>query len=163
MHKRFEPKIQRSYLLTWLWHDSFALPDGRVQFVIDVPRDIATYVVSAFAVSRLSGFGALKWPLRHTATRQFYMVVEMPEECRLGEQIGIKVDVFNFQSYRIEGLIMLQPSDDYRFVNVEADGLVSSFAPRLSKGQHHVLVIIQPGESRRLHLPIGMYFLSQSS
>ncbi len=159
MHQRFEPKIQRIYTLTWLWQDTFTLPDGRVQFVVEVPRDIANYVVGAFAVSRLSGFGILKVPERYAATRQFYMQVEMPEECRLGEQVGIKVDVFNFQPHRIEGLIILHPSPDYKFVNVEKDGFVSSFAPRLSEGEHHVLVIIQPGESRRLHLPIGNLIL----
>ncbi len=151
------PKIQRIYELTWLWHNSFTLPDGRVQFVVDVPRQIANFVVSAFAVSTLTGFGVLRKPERFSTTRQFYMKVEMPTECRLGEQIGIKVDVFNFQPRRIEGLIILHSSEDYKFVNVEEDGFVSSFAPRLSDGQHQVLVIVQPGESRRLHLPIGVY------
>ena len=78
----------------------------------------------------------------------------MPTECRLGEQVGVRVDVFNYQSQRIEGLIILHPSEDYRFVNVERDGLVSSFAPKLTTGEHHVLVIIQPGQSRRFHIPI---------
>jgi CD109 antigen len=146
------------YQLTWLWEDAYTLPDGRVQFSIQVPRQIAHFVVSAFAVSSLSGFGTLRTPERFSSTRQFYMEVEIPLECRLGEQIGIKVDVFNFQSQRVEGLIILHPSEDYKFVNVEKDGLVSSFAPRLSGDQHHVLVIIQPGESRRLHLPIGSKF-----
>ena len=43
----------------------------------------------------------------------------------------------------------------YRFVNVEKDGFVSAFAPRLSSGEHHVLLIIQSGESRRVHIPIS--------
>ncbi len=154
LHERFYPKIERIYQLTWLWKDAFTLPDGRVQFRAEVSKDIANYVVSAFAVSRLSGFGILKLPQKISTTRQFYIRVEMPPECRLGEQIGVRVDVFNFQKYRVEGLIILHPSDDYKFVNVEKDGLVSSFAPRLSSGQHHVIVIIQPGESRRLHIPI---------
>ncbi len=154
LHERFYPKIERIYQLSWLWKDSFTLPDGRVQFRAEVSKDIANYVVSAFAVSRLSGFGILKIPGRIATTRQFYIQVEMPQECRLGEQIGIRVDVFNFQPHRIEGLIILHPSNDYKFVNVEKDGLVSSFAPRLTSGQHHVLVIIQPGQSRRIHIPI---------
>jgi hypothetical protein len=154
LHERFSPKIERIYQLSWLWKDSFTLPDGRVQFRAEVSKDIANYVVSAFAVSRLSGFGVLKIPGRIATTRQFYIQVEMPPECRLGEQLGIRVDAFNFQSQRIEGLIILHPSEDYRFVNVEKDGLVSSFAPKLSTGQHHVLLIIQPGKSRRIHIPI---------
>lgn len=119
-----------------------------------VSKDIANYVVSAFAMSRLSGFGVLKIPQRIATTRQFYIQVEMPPEARLGEQIGIRVDAFNFQSQRIEGLIILHHSDDYKFVNVEKDGLVSSFAPKTTHGNHQVLLIIQPGTSRRIHIPI---------
>ena len=154
LHQRFYPKIERIYQLSWLWKDSFTLPDGRVQYRAEVSKDIANYVVSAFAVSRLSGFGILKTAGRVATTRQFYIQVEMPSECRLGEQIGIRVDAFNFQSQRVEGLIILHPSPDYKFVNVERDGLVSSFAPRLTSGQHHVLLIIQPGQSRRIHIPV---------
>lgn len=127
-----------------------------VFFILQVSKDIANYVVSAFAVSRLSGFGILKIPGRIATTRQFYMQVEVPNEARLGEQIGIKIDVFNFQSQRIEALVILHPSDDYMFVNVERGGLVSSFAPKLTTGQHQVLLIIQPGTSRRIHIPIAM-------
>jgi len=137
-----------------MWKDAFTLPDGRVQFRAEVSKDIADYQISAFAVSRLSGFGILEKPKYIATTRQFYIQVEMPPESRLGEQIGIRVDAFNFQSQRIEGLIILHPSKDYKFVNIESDGLVSSFAPKLTNGEHHVLLIIHPGQSRRIHIPI---------
>ena len=154
LHERFVPKIQRLYDLHWLWVDGFTLPDGRVQFQTEVSKNIANFVISGFALSRLTGFGVLKTPIKVSTTRQFYIQVEMPSEMRLGEQIGIQVDVFNFQSRRIEGLVILHPSEDYRFVNVESNGIVSSFSPKLTTGQHHVLVIIQPGQSRRINLPI---------
>lgn len=154
LHERFAPKIERIYQLSWMWKDAFTLPDGRVQFRAEVSKDIANYQVSAFAVSRLSGFGILNKPQYVDTTRQFYIQVDMPSEVRLGEQIGIRVDAFNFQQQRIEGLIILHPSDDYKFVNLESDGLVSSFNPKLTSGEHHVLLIIHPGESRRIHIPI---------
>jgi CD109 antigen len=154
LNDRIHPKIERIYQLSWLWKDTFTLPDGRVQFRAEVSKDIANYQVGAFAVSRLSGFGILKRPQYVSTTRQFYIQVEMPTECRLGEQIGVRVDAFNFQSQRIEALIILHGSDSYRFVNVENDGLVSSFAPKLTGGMHQVLLIIHPGESRRIHIPI---------
>jgi len=154
LHERFAPKIERLYQLSWMWKDAFTLPDGRVQFRAEVSKDIADFQISAFAVSRLSGFGILETPQYISTTRQFYIQVEMPPESRLGEQIGIRVDAFNFQSQRIEGLIILHPSKDYKFVNVESDGLVSSFAPKLTNGEHHVLLIIHPGQSRRIHIPI---------
>lgn len=155
LSERFYPKIERIYQLSWLWKDAFTLPDGRVQYRAEVPRDISNYVITAFAMSRLSGFGVLKTPIHYQATRQFYIQVLMPDSMRLGEQVGIRVDMFNFQSQRIEGLLILHPSEDYGFVNVEKDGAVSSFAPKVTKGMHQVLVILQPGESRRIDLPIS--------
>ena len=155
MNERFYPKIERIYQLNWLWHDAFTLPDdGRVQFYVDVPKGIANYVVNAFAISLTHGFGILESPLRISTTRQFYIQVEAPDQARIGEQIGICVDAFNFQKMRIEALIILHPSEDYRFVNVEKDGIVSTYSPKTTSGYHQVLLIIQPGKSRRIHLPI---------
>ena len=154
LHERFSPKIERVYQLSWLWHEEFTLPDGRVQFQVDLPKSIANYELNAFAISKLSGLSIMKTHLNLAATRQFYIQVELPDECRLGEQVGVRIDAFNFQPHRIEALVILHASTAYKFVNVEPDGLVSSFSPRLSGGQHHVLLIIQPGQSRRIHIPI---------
>jgi len=101
LHERFYPKIERIYQLSWLWKDTFNLPDGRIQFTADVPKHIADYAVTAFAISRLSGFGILKTPQYVSTVRQFYIQVLHPDDCRTGEQIGIQVDAFNFQSQRI--------------------------------------------------------------
>ena len=84
IHERFNPKIERIYQLSWLWEDQFTLPDGRVQFRAEMSKDIANYVVSFFAVSRLAGFGLLKSPIHISSVRQFYIQVEIPDECRLG-------------------------------------------------------------------------------
>jgi hypothetical protein len=40
-------------------------------------------------------------------------------------------------------LIILHASSDYRFINIEENGQVSSFAPRTSEGQHHLLLIVK--------------------
>ena len=136
-----------------MWHQQFAFPDGRVQFRTTVPNVIATWVITAIAVSRLTGFGVVDIPYIYEGTRQFFIKVEIPPIVRLGEQIGARVDVFNFQSHRIEALIILHASDNYRFVNLDQNGVASSYAPRLTEGQHHVLVILYPNEVRRIYLP----------
>lgn len=71
-HHRFYPKIERIYKLSWLWKDTFTLPDGRVQFIAEVSKDIANYVVNAFAISKLDGFGILKIPDRISTTRYIF-------------------------------------------------------------------------------------------
>ncbi|CAF4090363.1 unnamed protein product [Rotaria sp. Silwood2] len=153
LYLRLWPYWERELQLDFMWHQQFAYPDGRVQFRTTVPNTIATWVITALAVSRLTGFGVINVPYIYEGTRQFFIKVEVPPIIRLGEQIGARVDVFNFQTYRIEALIILHASDHYRFVNVERHGVVSSFSPKLTDGDHHVLVILYPNEVRRLYLP----------
>jgi hypothetical protein len=40
--------------------------------------------------------------IQFEGTRQFFIEVEVPVFVRFGEQVGVRVDVFNFQSHRIE-------------------------------------------------------------
>ena len=136
-----------------MWHQQYAYPDGRVQFRTVVPNVIATWVITAVAISRLTGFGALEVAHVYEGTRQFFIKVELPPLVRLGEQIGARVDVFNFQSHRIEVLVILHASSKYRFVNIDQNGVVSSYAPKLTNGQHHVLIILYPNEVRRIYIP----------
>lgn len=52
------------------------------------------------------------------------MNVEMPTHCKQGEQIGIRVAVFNYMSSSVEATVILSGSDSYKFVHVEDDGIV---------------------------------------
>ena len=155
VYLRLWPYWERELQLYFMWHQQFTYADGRVQFRTVVPNMIATWVITAIAVSRLTGFSAVDVPYIYEGTRQFFIKVEIPMRARLGEQIGARVDVFNFQTTRIEALIILHASDYYRFVNVDQNGVVSSYAPRLTDGQHHVLVVLYPNEVRRLYLPFA--------
>ena len=153
LYLRLWPYWERQLQLDFMWHQQFAYPDGRVQFRAAVPNVIATWVVTALAVSRLTGFGIVETPFIYEGTRQFFMRVEIPPIIRFGEQVGARVDVFNYQPYRVEALIILHASDHYRSVNLNKKYLVSSYAPKLAAGDHHVLVILYPNEVRRLYLP----------
>ncbi|CAM4768224.1 unnamed protein product [Rotaria magnacalcarata] len=153
LYLRLWPYWERQLQLDFMWHQQFAYPDGRVQFRTTVPNAIATWVITALAVSRLTGFGVVNVPFIYEGTRQFFIRVEVPPIVRFGEQIGARVDVFNFQTYRIEALIILHASDHYRFINLDQNGIVSSYSPKLTDGDHHVLVTLYPNEVRRLYLP----------
>lgn len=70
------------------------------------------------------------------------MTVEMPTHIRLGEQIGIRITVFNYRLYETEVLVTLANSPDYKFVHVDPFGLVSSYRPKTSFGEHQHLVFV---------------------
>ncbi|CAF1920706.1 unnamed protein product [Rotaria magnacalcarata] len=154
INKRLWPYWNRFFTLSFAWQSTISYPDGRAQICVDVPTDIGTWIVSAFSISQQNGLSVLPSVVMFEGTRQFFIVVEIPKRPRLGEQIGVRVDVFNFQAHRIEALIILHASPNYRFINIDQDGQVSAFAPRTSDGQHHVLLIIPSSSSRRIYIPI---------
>lgn len=72
----------------------------------------------------------------------FFINVEMPDECRQGEQVGIRVTVFNYMLNNIEATVVLTDSPDYKFVHVEEDGVVTAYNPRTSFGEHQFFIYI---------------------
>lgn len=82
------------------------------------------------------------------------MNVEMPAVCRQGEQVGIRVTVFNYMMKDIEVMVVLANSPNYKFIHVESYGIVHSYAPRTSMGEHQHLVWIRAQDSVQVHLPI---------
>jgi CD109 antigen len=68
--------------------------------------------------------------------------LEGATQCRRGEQVGLRLMLFNREPGLHEMLVtvILHGSDDYRFVHVEKDGIVTSYGARLSGGDHHHLV-----------------------
>lgn len=80
--------------------------------------------------------------IHFSSVRPFYMNVEMPESCMLGEQIGVRVTIFNNLPFEIEVVVVLARSLDYKFVHVGPYGQVSSYNPKTSFGEHHHLVLV---------------------
>lgn len=58
----------------------------------------------------------------------FFINVEMPSKSRTGEQVGVRVTVFNYMKTAIEAIVLLEGSDSYKFVHVEEDGIVSNLS-----------------------------------
>lgn len=56
-------RIQRQYENVWLWEDINIGPHGRYIFDLPVPRRPAHWIVSAFSMSHLVGFGMLQKPI----------------------------------------------------------------------------------------------------
>jgi CD109 antigen len=136
----------------WLWRDANIGPHGRFLFNIPVPSVPAHWTVSAFGVSATVGYGVLPEAievtdafvfvyfislfiylfcgankiicLQYVGVLPFSMIVEMPRKSRQGEQVGIRVAVFNYQPVDIEATVVLSSSKDYKFVHVEEDGYV---------------------------------------
>ena len=134
--------MQKLYDNSWLWKDINIGSKGYYIFTANVPNIPATWMVTAFGMSSIQGFGLQQAIIEYSSVRPFFMNVEMPSRCNLGEQIGIRVSIFNYMPSEIEVLVILAKSQAYKFVHVEAKGVVSSYSPRTSFGEQHHLVLV---------------------
>ncbi|XP_018320205.1 CD109 antigen [Agrilus planipennis] len=147
-------RIQRLYDNVWCWKDVNIGPHGRYIFNILVPSHPVHWMVSAFSMSPSLGFGMLNRPLEYMGVLPFFINVEMPNECRQGEQVGIRVTVFNYMPNAIEATVVLAGSPDYKFVHVEQNGVVRAYNPRTSFGEHQFFIYIKQQDAEVVYLPI---------
>lgn len=141
---------------SWAWQEIFVKPDGRVDFRVNVPKYPLSWVINGLSVSRDLGLGIMQRPVRYDAARYMYVQVEHPKSIIRGEQVGVRVTVFNYwyDDDYLEVLITMHGSDDYEFVTVDDMGWVYSYRPNTHKGDHQTIVFLEPGESKDIYMPI---------
>ncbi|XP_034475080.1 CD109 antigen [Drosophila innubila] len=147
-------RVLRHYENVWLWKDVNIGPHGRYIFNVDVPDRPAYWMVSAFSVSPSKGFGMLNKALEYVGVQPFFINVEMPMVCRQGEQVGIRVTVFNYMTIPIEATVVLHGSPNYKFVHVEEDGIVRSYNPRTSFGEHQFFIYLDAQGTTVVYVPV---------
>lgn len=106
-------------------------PLGYYIFNAPVPNTPATWTVTAFGMSASHGFGLQQSNIHFSSVRPFFINVEMPGLCTLGEQLGVRVSIFNNLPFEIEVVVVLARSPDYKFVHVGPLGRVSSYSPKV--------------------------------
>ncbi|KOB65177.1 Uncharacterized protein OBRU01_19154, partial [Operophtera brumata] len=78
---------------------------------------------------------------------RYVFTVDVPQ-CRQGEQVGLRVVVFNYTPQNLEAVVVLEASPDYKFVHVR------SYNPRTSFGEHQFFVYILSGDAATVHVPV---------
>lgn len=147
-------RIQRQYENVWVWKDVNIGPHGRYIFNIPVPARPVHWMVSAFSMSPSLGFGMLNKAIEYMGVLPFFINVEMPTMCMQGEQVGIRVTVFNYMMDAMEATVVLLGSPDYKFVHVEENGVVRAYNPRTSFGEHQFFIYIKPQDAVIVYIPI---------
>lgn len=150
------------------WRDLFDVKDGswclthtyfghkgyqRVE--LDVPHSPGQWVVEGFATHHHHGLHILS-EQSYDATPPLLMQVEAPSVCRRGEQIAVRVHLYNSLSQNMLVMVILEGSDDHRFVHVEGDASVSHYRPRLSSGDHQHLITVRGGKFMEVALPVAV-------
>lgn len=81
--------------------------------------------------------------VQHDTTRKFFVTIENPDVIRRGEQIGLRLDIYNYWDQDLEVLILLHGDPDYRFIIVEDFGYVVSYNPRTFQGDVQTMLSIK--------------------
>ncbi|XP_005101039.1 alpha-1-inhibitor 3 isoform X2 [Aplysia californica] len=141
---------------SWAWQEIFVKPDGRVDFRVDVPKYPLSWVINGLSISRTLGLGIMQNPVRYDAARYMYIQVEHPKHIIRGEQIGVRVTVFNYwyDDDYLEVLITMHQGPDSEFVIVGDMGYVTSYTPTTHKKDQQTIVFLEPGESKDIYMPI---------
>uniref|UniRef100_A0A1B6D127 TEP1-F n=1 Tax=Clastoptera arizonana TaxID=38151 RepID=A0A1B6D127_9HEMI len=147
-------RIQRLYENVWLWKDINIGPHGRYIFEMPVPHVPAHWMITAFSMSPRLGFGMIPKPIEYVGVLPFFINVEMPSISHQGEQVGVRVTVFNYMQNDIEATVVLSGSDSYKFVHVEMNGIVRSYNPRTSFGEHQFFIYIKAHDAAVVYVPI---------
>lgn len=141
---------------SWAWQEIFVKPDGRVDFRVDVPKYPLTWVINGISISQELGLGIMQQPVRLETVRFLYMQVEHPKQIVWGEQIGVRVTIFNnwHEDDYMEILVTMHGGPDTEFVTVGESGYVLSYSPTTHKGDHQTIVFLEPGEAKDIYMPI---------
>ncbi|XP_069938701.1 CD109 antigen [Cherax quadricarinatus] len=138
----------------WLWLDINIGHKGHEQNDIELPKVDDPYVLNAFSVSKEFGFGLIDYPLKYSAMPPMYISLEMPDSCRRGEQIGMRIMIFNNLPQEMMILLVLHGADTHRFVLVEEHGVVDFYRPRTKAGDHQHLVSVNADSAMEVIFPI---------
>ncbi|KAK8389963.1 hypothetical protein O3P69_012881 [Scylla paramamosain] len=138
----------------WLWLDINIGHKGHEQNNIELPKVDDPYVLNAFSVSKEYGFGLIDSPLGYSAMPPMYISLEMPDSCRRGEQVGMRIMVFNNLPQEMMILLVLHGADTHRFVVVEDNGVVDFYRPRTKDGDHQHLLSVDADTSVEVIFPI---------
>lgn len=137
----------------WREHYIKQVGQGEIRVLQDESMD--PLVLGAFFMHPDQGLSIAKEWVQHDTTRSFFMTVEAPDTIRRGEQIGLRLDIFNNWDQDMEVLIMLVGDPkSYRFIHVEDFGYVVSYAPRTSSGDFQTMLPLKAGVGTYIMMPI---------
>ena len=139
----------------WGWVDTNLDHDGEQFFKLEIPETPDDFYFHVFSVSKELGVAILEPPFIKSTTRPVDFYCEAPEQVRRGESIGVRCSLINRTPEQMEYMVVLKGSEDYSFINVEEYGYVTSYAPRLSSGDHHHFVWLRGESEIAVNLPIA--------
>jgi len=151
----YSPRPSETYHLFWnsryqdntdmFWQEHYIKQVGQGEIRILQDELMDPMVMGAFFMHPDQGLFLSREYVLHDTTRKFFVTVEAPDAIRRGEQVGLRLDVFNYWDQDMEVIIMLHGDPAYKFIHVEDFGYVVSYSPRTSFGDFQTMLPIKGG------------------
>ncbi|CAL4175989.1 unnamed protein product, partial [Meganyctiphanes norvegica] len=147
--------------LEWCMQDVWIDHGGATIVELEPFKTAEDWLLEGYALHPEYGLAIIREPLLYVSDPLFYIHVDGPAMCRRGEQIAIRVFIYNFANIDIQALVTLPASDDYKFVHVEEGGSVDYYKPRVSGGDHqHLIWVPKEGGMTEVAFPLAIMMQS---
>ncbi|KAK7083290.1 hypothetical protein SK128_010001 [Halocaridina rubra] len=120
---------------------------------LKVPNTPATWIMEGYSIHPEKGLTILP-EQSYDSTPPLMMKIEATSFCRRGEQISVRVHLFNPSEINLLVMVVLKGNDDYRFINVEENAKVNYHKPRLSAGDHQHLITVRT-HTKNIHTSLN--------
>ena len=128
----------------WAWYEIPITDDGEEFHDQPVPATNEAWYINGFSFHAELGFSMLEEVVEYDGSPPLYFAIEAPSSIRRGEIVGIRMMGINNLNTEMMVLIILEASDDYRFVETGPDGEVEHYNPSLVAGEkHHMVAVCQ--------------------
>ena len=104
-------RVRQFFPETWLWTDVTTGDSGRATLPVEAPDSITTWMLRAVALSKEHGLGIAESELR--VFQPFFLQVDLPYSAIRGEELPLKVALYNYLDSPQEIYVELETSDGF--------------------------------------------------
>ena len=108
-------RVRQFFPETWLWTDLTTDESGHGTVGVTAPDSITTWMLRAVGMSREHGLGISDAEL--TVFQEFFLQVDLPYSAIRGEELPVRVALYNYLDTPQEIFVDLEPTDDFELLD----------------------------------------------
>ena len=115
-------RVRQFFPETWLWANVMTDDDGRATVPAEAPDSITTWMLRGVALSKEHGLGVAEAQLR--VLQPFFLQVDLPYSAIRGEELPVKVALYNYLDEPQEFFVELEESESYELLDAATKTVV---------------------------------------
>ena len=115
-------RVRQFFPETWIWQDVTTAADGAAVVPVEAPDSITTWMLRAVGISKEHGLGVGESALR--VFQPFFLTVDLPYSAQRGEELPVKVALFNYLDTEQEIFVEVEGADWYELLDAPLKSMV---------------------------------------